>query len=372
MHEVKAEITRRAGHLNPFEGIQAADAERVARALTSLDRDEWAREWSKIGFEYEAQADELEKSGAGGQQIRDLYTLAFHYFRVGRYPCARAGAQAQAYRDSLRVFHKSAKYFDPPLEIVEVAFGGKKLIGHLRIPAGVGKPPVVMHWGGVDGWKEDRQRAHALLNAAGMASFAIDMPGTGESPVVYMEPDAERSFSVLIDHLLTRSDLDATRLGVWGGSYGGYWAAKLAYVEAKRLKGAVFHGGNAHYGFQAKWLGPALTEKAAATLFGPAGIFEARSKAMGVKSLEEFLEVAPSLSLKTQGLLDRPSAPLLGVNGKLDDLAPVEDIYLLMEHGNPKEARVYPEGGHMGRGGSVKDEEIANMIVAWLKLRLAQ
>jgi hypothetical protein len=35
---------------------------------------------------------------------------------------------------------------------------------------------------------------------------------------------------------------------------------------------------------------------------------------------------------------------LLAVNGKLDDQAPIEDVYLLLEHGNPKEARVYPEG----------------------------
>jgi hypothetical protein len=50
--------------------------------------------------------------------------------------------------------------------------------------------------------------------------------------------------------------------------------------------------------------------------------------------MEEFLEVAPRFSLKTMGLLDEPSAPLSGVNGKLDDQAPVDDIYLLMEHGN--------------------------------------
>ena len=371
LHEVKAEIARRAGHLNPLDGIRAVDAERISRALTSLDRDEWARAWSKFGFEYERQADALEKSGDHKTQCRELYELAFHYFRVGRYPCAGSEGQAQAYRDSVRVFRKAARYFDPPLEIIEIPFGDSKLTGYLQIPAGVHKPPVVMHWGGVDGWKEDRQRAHARLNRAGIAGFAIDMPGTGESPVLFTAAVATRTFSALIDYLLKRRDIDATRLGVWGGSYGGYWAAKLAYVEVKRLKAAVFHGSNVHYGFQEDWLRPALTEKASAAIFGPLGLFQARSKAMGVTSLEEFLRVAPALSLKQQGLLDQPSAPLLCVNGKLDDQAPVEDIYLLLEHGNPKEARIYPQGGHMGRGGGVKDEEIADMIIAWLKLRLA-
>ncbi|OGA39917.1 MAG: hypothetical protein A3G24_11430 [Betaproteobacteria bacterium RIFCSPLOWO2_12_FULL_62_13] len=369
---VKAEIIRRAGRLNPLEGIEAEDGKEVAQALTSLDRDHWAEEWCKVGLRYEAKADELEKNGADKRQLSDAYYLAFNYYRIGRYPCAAAPRQQEAYRHSLRNFHKAARYFDPALEIVEVPFEGKKLIGYLQVPRGIEKPPIVMHWGGVDGWKEDRQRAHAMLHEAGLAGLAIDMPGTGESPVLYTEPNAERIFSVMIDYLLKRSDVDAHRVGVWGGSYGGYWAAKLAFVEAKRLKGAVFHGSNVHYGFQEKWLRPALTERASAALFGPVGLFEARSKAMGVKTLDELIEVAPRLSLKDQGVLDRPSAPLLGVNGKLDDQAPVEDIYLLMEYGDPKEARIYPEGGHMGRTPGMKDEEIWAMIVRWLKQRLEQ
>ena len=53
-------------------------------------------------------------------------------------------------------------------------------------------------------------------------------------------------------------------------------------------------------------------------------LLEARGQAMGTKTMEEFLKAAPKLSLKEMGLIDRPSAPLLGVNGKLDDQAPVE------------------------------------------------
>ncbi len=133
----------------------------------------------------------------------------------------------------------------------------------------------------------------------------------------------------------------------------------------------MFHGGNVHYGFQKEWLVPAFTKGGSTYLFGPGSLFEARSQAMGVKTLDEFLEIAPRFSLKDQGLLDKPSAPLLGVNGKRDDQAPVEDIYLLLEHGNPKVARIYPEGGHMGRTPGMPEDEIANMIASWLKQRLA-
>jgi hypothetical protein len=157
---------------------------------------------------------------------------------------------------------------------------------------------------------------------------------------------------------------------VWGGSYGGYWAARLAHTEHKRVKAAVFHGGNVHHGFQPEWMKPALTERAKAAIFGPIQLYESRSRAMGVTSLEEFLEVAPKLSLLTQGLLDGPSAALLCVNGKLDDQAPIDDCYVLMEHGAPKEARIYANGGHMGRGGGTTDDEIWNTIVGWLRKRV--
>ena len=371
LEEVKAETIRRAGKLNPLDGIHPEDGAQVAKALKSLDRDEWAAEWSKLGKRAEADAEKLESSGGDTNKVRDLYMLAFNYYRIARYPCPVSKATQTAYEHSLRVFRKAATYFDPPLEIVEVPFEGKTLIGYLQVPLAPKKPPVIMHWGGVDGWKEDRTKAHRLMHHAGFAAFAIDMPGTGENPVKYMDPAADRTFSALIDHLLTRDDIDATRLGVWGGSYGAYWAAKLAHTEAKRLRGAVFQGGNVHYGFQPEWMKPALTERASAAIFGPIGLFQSRSRAMGVGSLEEFLEVAPKLSLLTQGLLDHPSAPLLCINGKLDDQAPVDDIYLLLEHGSPKEARIYPKGVHMGRGGGTTDEEIWHLIVNWLKSRVA-
>jgi pimeloyl-ACP methyl ester carboxylesterase len=371
LEEVKAETIARAGKRNPLDGINPEDGLTVANALKTNDRDEWAAEWSKLGSRAEADAEKLEKGSSDKKAVRELYMLAFNYFRIARYPCPISEATQTAYESSLRAFRKAARYFDPPLEIVEVPYEGRTLIGYLQIPKGIKKPPVIMSWGGVDGWKEDRTKAHPLMHEAGFAGFAIDMPGTGEHPFKYTDPKADGSYSAMIDYLLTRDDIDATRLGVWGGSYGAYWAAKLAHTEAKRIKGAVFHGGNVHHGFQPDWMKPALTERASVALFGPVQLFESRSRAMGVSSLEEFLEAAPKLSLLTQGLLDKPSAPLLCVNGKLDDQAPIDDIYVLLEHGSPKEARVYPKGVHMGRGGGTSDEEIWNLIVNWLKLRVA-
>src|SRR6476659_822490 len=162
LDEIKAEVIRRE------------DAEQVVNALTSLDRDHWAAAWCKVGLAYEGKADARAKAGASGQELAELYTLAFEYCHIARYPVASTPGKKEAYGHSLRLFRKAAQHYEPPLAIVEIPFEGKTLVGYLQIPAGVGRPPVVMHWGGVDGWKENRQRASSFFHRAGVATLTVD------------------------------------------------------------------------------------------------------------------------------------------------------------------------------------------------------
>jgi esterase FrsA len=372
LDEVKAELMRRAGRLNPFEEINPKDAERVMAALKSLDKDHWGEEWSRLGLDYEKKGDERAAAGAPAKELLELYMHGFDACRVGRYPSPVSPGKLAAYHHSLRMFRKAAKHFEPKLEVVEIPFEGKTLVGYLQLPPGVAKPPIVLHWGGVDGWKEDRLRITREILGAGIASLTVDMPGSGENPVIYSDSAAERTYFAWMDYILTRPEVDGARLAVWGGSFGAYWAARLAYTAKDRIRGAVFHGGNIHYGFQKEWLVPAFTTGGATYLFGAQSLLDARGRAMGTKTMEEFLEIAPRFSLLTMGLLDKPCAPILGVNGKLDDQAPVDDIYLLMEHGSPKSARVYADGHHMGRTPGQPADHIATTIVAWLKQQVAR
>lgn len=370
LDEVKTEVMRRAGKLHPFEGLDPDDAQRVMDALTSLDGDHWAEEWSKVGREYEERADAAQQAGLVGPELAHLHMLAFDYYRTGRYPTYSTPGKRAAYRDSVRAFRKAAVGFDVPLEIVDIPFGDARLVGYLQKPPGVERPPVVVQWGGVDGWKEDRRAQAALLLEHGMASLAIDMPGTGESPVLWSAPDAEDTYVAWLDHVASRSDVDGSRVGVWGGSFGAYWAARLAHTQADRLGGAVFHGGNVHLGFQRDWLVPAFTTGGETYLFGAASLLEARGQATGWRTMDEFIDNIGRFSLLTMGLLDGSSAPILCINGKRDDQAPIDDVYLLLEHGNPKEARVYPDGRHMGRTPGMPELEVWTTIAVWLHGKL--
>lgn len=370
LDEIKAEILRRAGRINPFEQAKREEVEEVVGRLSSLDPDLWGREWIKLGTKYEALGEDRESRGKREEAGKSYYQ-AYEYYRIGRYPVPSSPEKMNCYKAGLRSFLKAAPFLDPPLERVQIPFEGKEVVGYLQVPRGAIRPPVVMHWGGVDGWKEDRRTNSEPLHKLGVATFTIDMPGAGENPLLGQDLRAERTFSAAMNYLETRRDVDGKRIAVMGGSFGGYWAAKLAYVEAKRLRGAVNWGAGVHYTFQEEWLRPALTERASQYLMGPASLLDARSYIFGVKTLEEVLRIAPSLSLKAQGLLDQPSAPLLCVNGKEDDQHPVEDIYLLLEHGSPKEVRIFAGAGHMGRKPNHSNHEVQEIVVRWLEQKLS-
>ncbi len=369
LDDIKGDIARRAGKINPFERVNRDEVHALLEQLTSLDPDLWGKEWSKLGARHEALA--AEQENARDKSAGQSYYQAYEYYRIGRYPVPSSPEKMNCYKGALRCFVKAAAYLDPPAERVEIPFERAKVAGYLQIPSGTTRPPVVMHWGGVDGWKEDRRSNSELLHQEGLAPFTIDMPGTGENPLLGSDPRAERTFSAALDHLETRQDIDGKRIAVMGGSFGGYWAAKVAHVEAKRLRGAVNWGAGVHRTFQEEWLRPALTLTASQYLMGPASLLDARSYIFGVKTLEEVLKIAPTLSLLTQGLLDQPCAPLLCINGKLDDQHPIDDIYLLLEHGSPKDVRIIPDAGHMGRKPGQENHLVQQIVTRWLKQKLS-
>src|SRR5207247_8640968 len=80
------------------------------------------------------------------------------------------------------------------------------------------------------------------------------MPGVGESPIK-ASTTADSLFSAVIGYLEQRPEVDAKRIGMVGRSFGGYWAAKMAFVEAQRLRASGVWGGGVHYFVQEDWLG---------------------------------------------------------------------------------------------------------------------
>jgi len=327
----------------PFTYALYEDVEKVMTTITSYDRDAWAAAFSAVARPYEIKAAQAEKTG-DRQGAKENYLRAYQYYMLARYPTINSDGKKAAYKKSQEMLLKASQYFEIPLTRVEIPFSGrasegKSIPAYLREPKTAGGPsPLLVTWGGIDGYKEEQLNDAAL--AMGLAHLAIDGPGVGDSPVKGSE-DAERLFGAVFDWVATRRELNSRKVGVWGYSTGGYWAVKVAHVYKDRIACAVSQGGPVHYAFQPEW----MREQEKGEY--PFEFFETIAYAFGLSTYKEWVEYAPRLSLLTQGILDGPCAPLLLVNGVHDSVFPIKDYYLLLEHGSPKSARFY-DAGHMG------------------------
>jgi len=179
MDEVKSELLGRAKeNRNPFLYTVYDEVAPVINGLKSVDREDWAKAFSSLAAPHEERAAKAEAAG-DSQTAKKEYLIAYDCNHVARYPAPNSPGKLAAYRRSQVLFDKAARYFDPPVERVEMPCKGRpgegsKSIGLLRKPKGVAKPPVVVLWGGIDAFKEERPSDPYL--AAGLVPLAIDMP----------------------------------------------------------------------------------------------------------------------------------------------------------------------------------------------------
>jgi esterase FrsA len=357
LDEIKATVRARTGKRNTFRHCKSEDVESVLANLTSKDPELWAKEWSRVAGPYEEQGIQFETDGKF-KEAREAYVQAYAYYATGRYPTPHTPGKMACFRKSLEVYERAGKYFDPPLERIEIDSQVGKIPIYIRVPQDGQKHSIVINFGGIDSFKAESYEYDEGLQKAGMATCAVDMPGVGECPI-HASPTADLIFSAVIDHLEARADVEPKRIAILGRSFGGYWAAKMAFVEAKRLRAAIVWGGGVHYFFQQDWLRESTNAESYLMDHDLA-----RCRLFGVDKFEDLFTPWSQLSLKDQGWLDKPCCPMLIVNGKEDLQTPIADLYILLQYGSPKAARIFP-GGHMGQ-----TPQTLPTIVAWLKNEL--
>lgn len=362
LEEVKQALRGRLQHRrSPFVLTDPQEAERSIDRLTGVDGEQWGTVWGEVGARYETAGQAVETRG-DARAAHAAYVQAYAFFAVGRYPCPNHPQKQACAARGRENYVRAGRGFEPPVVRVTIPFTGRsgegrEVVVMTRMPptAAGTRPPVAFLWGGTDGYKEERHAFTDVLLQQGFATVAMDSPGTGEAPLLASE-DAERLWTPVLTWLQERADVDGRRIVGVGSSFGGYWATKVAHTHHTAFRGVVNWGGGVHMNFQ-----PAWTER---SRYAPSYVMDlaaSRSLMLGLDSYAEYIKKVQAFSLLEQGWLDGPSAPLLLVNGKDDTQVPIDDVYLLLEHGRPKTARIFP-GGHMGH---TPDTEPT--IVAWLK-----
>jgi dipeptidyl aminopeptidase/acylaminoacyl peptidase len=330
LEELKAETQARADrNAYPLIGLKAGEVREALARLKSLDRDEWAASWSELGDRYMAQKD---------------FHQAWLYYSFARWPVPNSPGKQQAYEKALAAYLALAAKFDPPLEIVRVPYEGSEVVGYLRLPKGRAAVPFIIAIAGLDSRKEEMVERFAPLVERGIGLLALDSPGTGQSGVK-AAAGAERSLSRVLDAVLARPGIDAKRVLLYGGSFGGHWATILGVTERTRLRGVVVQSPPIHETYS--------RERTASLAKNREYLFDyvpAQLHTFGAANPEQLADIRERMSLKSRGLLEQPMAPMLVIGGALDTQVPIADIDLLMRSGDsPKDLWVHPKGGHMGR-----------------------
>jgi esterase FrsA len=363
--EIRVEAIRRAqvGQY-PLIGLDPGDVTEAFQNIHTSDKDEWAAGFMRVADRYFNEAKSLEKSDP--TKANADYIRAWRLYSFGRWPVPSSPGKQRSYEKALEAFLDHAKFFDPPLEVVHIPYEGKEIIGYLRLPKNAKGPvPLVIAVNGLDSRKEDLTESFSAILPFGIGYLAVDGPGTGQNPVKVNET-SNLMLSRVIDYAQSRPEIDKNRIAMHGVSWGAYWATKMAILERARLKGCSAQSPPADRFFQKDF----ITNK---LLGNREYLFDQVPALMAildnVHTLDEMGEFMPKLSLVREGLLDKPTAPMLIIAGVLDTQVPIEDEYLILSKGDvPKEAWINPHGGHLGRQVGVwPDPRIfKEVIIPWL------
>jgi dienelactone hydrolase len=291
--------------------------------------DDWCREWGRTARHYEQLAETAEAAGrtvTAGEAWRRA-ALCWHWgkFVFTDHP----EEQRAAHERTVACFRRGAGTLSPPAEPVRVPYAGSTLAAYLRVPAGPA-PAIVIMIPGLDSVKEELQATAEHMLRRGLAVIAIDGPGQGEAEYEFpIEPAYERVVTAVADYLKGRADVDPDRIGVFGVSLGGYYAARSAAYEP-RVRAAVDLAGP--YRFDLDW--DTLPPQTRTT-------FERRS---GAASAAQARELAAALTLEDAAA--RITCPLLVVHGGRDRLIPAYHAKRLAREAPGAELLLDPDGSH--------------------------
>lgn len=213
----------------------------AASQIRERDPESWVRAFTQLAGHV---ADLAEAALAGGHRIsaRQAFLRASMYDRVALFmlsPVRHTERYREIYRRSRARFRQAAALFDPPVETVAIPFEGKMLHGYFIKPTGGDeRRPTLIIVGGGDSVVEDMCYVWGLGDhERGYNILTVDLPGQGATALegFTLRPDMEVPMRVVIDHALSRPEVDPERLAMWGGSLGGYIVPRVASVD-KRIK----------------------------------------------------------------------------------------------------------------------------------------
>jgi len=226
-------------------GCEIGEAFYTASKIKEGDAASWQDEWLKIAKLAE---DRGEKSIAGNHKIsaRNQLHRASYYYRAALISMRPDDPRFKKIAlKSRELFKRAGKLLEPELEYIEIPFEGASLPCYFR-KAAAGNAPcrTLVMIGGSETFAEDLYfyiAPQALEH--GYNFVTVDLPGQGLLPFEkkFFRPAMDVPVKALIDYLLSRPDVDASRLAIYGYSTGGFIAPRAAAYDSRIKAVAASH-----------------------------------------------------------------------------------------------------------------------------------
>lgn len=287
----------------------------------------------------EAKATEAAQSG-NREATAEHYYLAANYWASAMWTIDEVNDQIKVQNaKKLENYKKFMAVADHYIEWIELPYRGKTLPAIFHLPpnyAAGTKVPVIVVVSGMDGFKE---RSVALKDdrflKRGYAVLAFEGPGYWEPPLrgIYVDvPGWAEAGKTVADWIAKRPELDVTKIGMTGVSFGSFFTAIMMSADA-RFKACAITG--------------TCYEPGGETIFNRASpTFKKRFMFMsGFTNEHEFDQFAKTIDWN--GYAQKIKGAYFVAAGEYDQLCPLEYTEAFVKAlGGPKQLLVYKGGNH--------------------------
>jgi dienelactone hydrolase len=318
----------------PYGAVALEEIDRVGQRLSAREHEAdpdraWKEEWAAMADRVAAVAD---KAAAEGRNV----TAGNNYMRAGNYYYSAerfvppGEEKIGIYRKALRCYHGAMQRLYPEIERVDVPYEDKALAAYFLPAKNVeGPAPTIVLFNGMDNSKEMSVIFGGLdFSRRGLNTLAIDGPGQAESlrlRNIHSRPDYEVAGAAAYDYVASRPDVDPSKVGVMGYSFGGYHAPRIAGKD-KRFAACVAFGAM-HWDMHA-WQSDVKAKLAADPKTSFSSDFQFRW-VVGAPDNATALEWSRKFTL--EGVAQQIECPFLVVHGENDRIVPLEAASILFD-----------------------------------------
>ncbi len=222
-----------------YGGADLGEVLVTASAITGGDEASWHRAWKGTA---QRVAEIGEQALASGHRVsaREALLRASNYYRTaGDFLLEKPATDPEMALLSAGqhdTFAAAAALFDTPVQAVSIPYEDTTLPGYLFLvdDSGAARPTIIYN----SGYDSTREESYFAIAAAalrrGYNVLAFDGPGQGAAlreQKLVMRPDWEAVITPVVDYALTRGEIAAGKIVLFGYSLGGYLVARAAAFE---------------------------------------------------------------------------------------------------------------------------------------------